>query len=71
MSVAFDPATLALLRTTLDDILRSPCFQRSRSMSKLAIAEHLLSQASLGERDAKRLIASALGLIEETNTGAV
>jgi len=55
----YDPATIAILRRALDDIFTDPRFFDRRSTSALEIAEHLLAQAAIGERDLDRLKASA------------
>jgi hypothetical protein len=64
MKPAYDTTTLALLRRALEDILIDPRFLRSKSMSALEVAEHILSQAARGERDIERMKASALGMMD-------
>jgi hypothetical protein len=64
MKPAYDTTTLALLRRALDDVLIDPRFLRSKSMSALEVAEHILSQAARGERDIERMKASALGMMD-------
>jgi hypothetical protein len=58
-SQQYDSVTIAILRRALDDVLTDPRFLNRRSTSALEIAEHLLAQAAIGERDLDRLKASA------------
>ena len=58
-SMSYDPATIALLRRTLDEVLRDSRFYGRKSASALEVAEHLLAQAAAGERDLDRLKSSA------------
>lgn len=58
-SQQYDSLTIAILRRALDDVLTDPRFLNRRSTSALEIAEHLLAQAAIGERDLDRLKASA------------
>ena len=51
--------TIATLKRALNDVLADPRFFNRRSTSALEIAEHLLAQAAIGERDLDRLKASA------------
>jgi hypothetical protein len=55
----YDSVTIATLRRALDDVFTDPRFLNRRSTSALEIAEHLLAQAAIGERDLARLKASA------------
>ena len=59
-SQQYDAVTLGILRRALDDIFTDPRFFDRRSTSALEIAEHLLAQAAIGERDLDRLKVSAL-----------
>ncbi|MDB5567763.1 MAG: hypothetical protein JWP84_4329 [Tardiphaga sp.] len=63
MKPAYDTTTLALLRRALEDVLIDPRFLRSKSISALEVAEHILSQAARGERDIERMKASVLGMM--------
>jgi hypothetical protein len=58
-SQRYDSATIAILRRAFDDVFTDPRFSSQRSTSALEIAEHLLAQAAIGERDLDRLKASA------------
>jgi hypothetical protein len=58
-SQQYDSVTIAILRRALDDIFADPRFLNRRCTSALEIAEHLLAQAAIGERDLDRLKASA------------
>ncbi|MDP9292280.1 MAG: hypothetical protein M3O82_07950 [Verrucomicrobiota bacterium] len=58
-SQQYDSVTIAILRRALDDIFTDPRFLNRRCTSALEIAEHLLAQAAIGERDLDRLKASA------------
>jgi hypothetical protein len=49
--MSYDPSTIAILRRALDEVLLDSQFHRSKSVSALEIAEHLLAQAASGERD--------------------
>jgi len=55
----YDSATIAILRRAFDDVFSDPRYFDRRSTSALEIAEHLLAQAAIGERDLDRLKASA------------
>src|SRR4030088_344904 len=55
----YDSATIAILRRAFDDVFSDPRYFDRRSTSTLEIAEHLLAQAAIGERDLDRLKASA------------
>jgi hypothetical protein len=55
----YDTATIAILRRAFDDVFSDPRYFDRRSTSALEIAEHLLAQAAIGERDLDRLKASA------------
>jgi hypothetical protein len=55
----YDCVTIATLKRALNDVLADPRFFNRRSTSALEIAEHLLAQAAIGERDLDRLKASA------------
>ena len=58
-SQQYDSVTIAILRRALDDVFADPRFSNRRYTSALEIAEHLLAQAAIGERDLDRLKASA------------
>jgi hypothetical protein len=55
----YDTATIAILKRAFDDVFSDPRYFDRRSTSALEIAEHLLAQAAIGERDLDRLKASA------------
>jgi hypothetical protein len=55
----YDCVTIATLKRALNDVLADPRFSNRKSTSALEIAEHLLAQAAIGERDLDRLKASA------------
>jgi len=58
-SQQYDSETIAILRRAFDDVFTDPRFLNRKSTSALEIAEHLLAQAAIGERDLNRLKASA------------
>jgi hypothetical protein len=55
----YDASTIATLRRALDEVVSGHRFSECRSGSTLEVAEHLLKQASTGERDLNRLKESA------------
>ena len=55
----YDSKTIAILRRAFDDIFTDPRFLTQKSTSALEVAEHLLAQAAIGERNLDRLKASA------------
>ena len=55
IDMSYDPATIAILRRALDEVLLDVRFHRRKSASALEIAEHLLARAADGERDFERL----------------
>jgi UDP:flavonoid glycosyltransferase YjiC (YdhE family) len=57
--MSYEPATIATLRRALDEVIKDSRFRQRKSASALEIAEHLLAQAAVGERDLERLKASA------------
>jgi hypothetical protein len=58
--MSYEPATIATLRRALDEVIQDARFRhRRKQASVLEIAEHLLAQAAIGERDLERLKASA------------
>ena len=57
--MSYEPATIATLRRALDEVIKDNRFRQRKSASALEIAEHLLAQAAVGERDLERLKASA------------
>ena len=60
---AYDTSTLAILRNVLDEVLTDRLFLETPSVSSLEVAEHLLSLAAKGERNADKLKASMLGIL--------
>jgi hypothetical protein len=61
---AYDPETIALLRTVLDAAWNSLGAEEQAQSSKCLLAERILHLAATGERDPIRLRAAALtGLI--------
>jgi hypothetical protein len=58
-AMSYDPATVAILRQALDEVLLDRRFHRPGSASALEIAEHLLAEAAAGERDLEKLKSSA------------
>lgn len=70
MKPAYDIHTLALLRQVLNDVLTDQKFPRSKSVSTLEVAEHILLQASRGERDLLRIKASVLSMVETASVEA-
>ena len=59
------PATTAILRRALDEVLRDARFQRCKSASALEVAEHLLALAAAGERDLEMLKRSAFEMVSQ------
>jgi hypothetical protein len=57
--MSYEPATIATLRRALDEVIQDNRFRQRKSTSVLEVAEHLLAQAAVGERDLERLKASA------------
>jgi hypothetical protein len=57
--MSYEPSTIATLRRALDEVIKDSRFRQRKSASALEIAEHLLAQAAVGERDLERLKASA------------
>ena len=57
--MSYEPATIATLRRALDEVIKDSRFRLRKSTSALEIAEHLLAQAAIGERDLEKLKASA------------
>jgi len=58
-AMSYEPATIATLRRALDEVIRDSRFRQRKSASVLEVAEHLLAQAAIGERDLEKLKASA------------
>ena len=56
----FDPETIALLKSTLDDAWDRLPPERQAKMLKTALAERILASAAHGERDRNRLLHAAL-----------
>ena len=57
--MSHEPTTIATLRRALDEVTRDSRFRHGKQISVLEVAEHLLAQAAIGERDLERLKASA------------
>jgi hypothetical protein len=57
----FDPGTIALLKSTLDDAWACLPPERQATMLKTTLAQRILKSAAQGERDRKRLLDAALG----------
>jgi uncharacterized membrane protein len=55
----YDPSTIDVLRRTLDEVVCDERVVRRKLASPLEIAQHILAEAARGERDMKRLKASA------------
>jgi hypothetical protein len=55
----FDASTVAVMRQALKEIVADRRFLIRKSVTTLEIAEHILQQAALGERDLNRLKSSA------------
>jgi hypothetical protein len=55
----YDSSTIAVLRRALDEVTSDQRVARRKLASPLEIAEHILAEAARGERDMKRLKASA------------
>jgi hypothetical protein len=55
----FDASTVAVMRQALNEIVADRRFLISKSVTTLEVAEHILQQAALGERDLNRLKSSA------------
>jgi hypothetical protein len=66
----FDPETLTVLRTVLDEAWATlpDCFKSE--ILKSEMAQHILQQAARGERDPVILRASSLALAETSSSGA-
>ena len=55
----FDASTVAVMRQALNEIVADRRFLIRKSVTTLEVAEHILQQAALGERDLDRLKSSA------------
>jgi hypothetical protein len=64
--MSYEPATIATLRRALDEVIKDNRFRQRKSASALEVAEHLLAQAAIGERDLERLKASAFAKLIST-----
>ena len=64
--MSYEPATIATLRRALDEVIKDSRFRQRKSASALEVAEHLLAQAAVGERDLERLKASAFQKLVST-----
>jgi hypothetical protein len=58
--VCFDPETIELLKTVLDEAWDALPQSRKQTVLKTELAERVLAAAGLGERDPDRLRAHAL-----------
>lgn len=56
----YDPDTITLLKSVLDDAWACLLPEQQKDVSKTALAERLLNAAARGERDPHRLRARAL-----------
>jgi hypothetical protein len=66
----YDPETLTVLRTVLDEAWATlPDASKSETV-KSEMAQHILQQAARGERDPVILRASVLALVETSASGA-
>lgn len=59
----YDPETVELLKTILEDAWACVRPEQQRGVSKTLLAERLLSAAARGERDPARLRARALSAL--------
>jgi hypothetical protein len=66
----FDPETIKLLRTVLDEAWDALSPSRKQTVLKTELAERILASAALGERDPRRLRAIALMRPTITNKAA-
>jgi hypothetical protein len=57
--MSYEPTTIATLRRALDEVISDSRFRARKQASVLEVAEHILAQAAIGERDLERLKASA------------
>ena len=55
----FDAPTVAVMRQALNEVVADRRFLVRKSVTPLEVAEHILEQAALGERDLNRLKSSA------------
>ena len=55
----FDASTVAVMRQALSEIVADRRFLMRKSVTTLEVAEHILQQEALGERDLNRLKSSA------------
>ena len=60
LSRKFDASTVAVMRQALNEIVADRRFLIRKSVTTLEVAEHILQQAALGERDLDRLKSAAL-----------
>jgi hypothetical protein len=55
----FDASTVAVMRQALTEVVADRRFLIRKSVTTLEVAEHILEQATLGERNLHRLKSSA------------
>ena len=55
----FDASTVAIMRQALNEVVADRRFLIRKSVTTLEVAEHILQQVALGERDLNRLKSSA------------
>jgi hypothetical protein len=55
----FDASTVAVMRQALNEVVTDRRFLVRKSVTPLEVAEHILQQATFGERDLNRLKSSA------------
>ena len=63
----YDASTVAIMRQALNEIVTDGRFLNRKSVTPLEVAEHILQQATSGERDLNRLKSSAF---EKLSTAA-
>lgn len=61
--MAYDAATVALLRNVLDEILTGEAFTQQQHRSAVEVAERVLWLASQGERDAAAIKQHVLNML--------
>jgi hypothetical protein len=59
----FDASTVAVMRQALNEIVADRRFLMRNSVTTLEVAEHILQQAALGERNLNRLKVSAFVML--------
>jgi len=63
----YDASTIATLRQAMNEVISDRRFAERKFVTALEVAEHILSQASAGERDLSRL---KQGVFEKLATAA-